>query len=148
ETTTLNLDLKPGTYKLRLKLDGYDDHEEDLIVKADGTKGTFRYELQKTKVPVPTERTVVINSKPPGASVFLDDKNVGKVTPARLLLKPGTYPLKLTRTGYLDRMETLEVAAGKEDLDVSFDLTPLPAARPYALLAGVREVKGMPSFRF
>jgi hypothetical protein len=43
---------------------------------------------------------LVINSKPPGASIIIDEKDTGQTSPAVISLKPGKHHLKLVLDGF------------------------------------------------
>lgn len=65
---------------------------------------------------------ITINSDPPGASIYVDDKTklVGQ-TPASLKLDPGRYKLFLNLDGYVPFEQDLDVRAG-QPLTLSFKL--------------------------
>ena len=48
---------------------------------------------------------LVVNSKPPGASIFIDGKDSGQTSPAVIPLKPGKYHVKMVLDGF-DAAET------------------------------------------
>lgn len=52
--------------------------------------------------------SVIVTSKPTDATIYVDGEEMGK-TPKRLSLPSGTYPLKLSKEGYDDDEQTIEV---------------------------------------
>lgn len=56
--------------------------------------------------------TVIIVSTPPNASVFINDEKVGETT-LTVKLDPGPYLLVLSKEGYMDVRDEIEVNAGK-----------------------------------
>ena len=48
---------------------------------------------------------LMVNSQPPGASIFIDGRNSGKTSPAVIRLKPGKYHVRVELDGF-DPMET------------------------------------------
>lgn len=74
----------------------------------------------------PTEGTVRILSEPPGAAVYVDDRNVG-VTPMDVPLEEGTHTVRVEKRGFLEEGRAIEVEAGV-GADVRFRLMPEAAA--------------------
>lgn len=56
--------------------------------------------------------TVIIVSTPPNASVYVNDEKVGETT-LTVKLEPGPYLLVLSKEGYMDVRDEIEVHAGK-----------------------------------
>jgi hypothetical protein len=54
-----------------------------------------------------------VNSEPAGATITLDGKNTGKVTPAQIVVAKGSHAVALHKPGYLDASGTLEAAPGQ-----------------------------------
>jgi len=58
--------------------------------------------------------SIMINSEPPSAVIYLDDDNIG-VTPAIITqLPPGKYKIKITMNGYATWSQSVDVKANKE----------------------------------
>jgi DNA-binding beta-propeller fold protein YncE len=69
-------------------------------------------------------RTVQVSSNPPGASVFLDDRSVGKVTDCEIpLVSRGPHTLKLKKEYYADWEEKFTVPEGNGPIAKSAFLT-------------------------
>lgn len=65
-----------------------------------------------------------VSTEPAGATIFLNGKKTGLVTPATLKLQPGTVELRLERRGFQPRVRTLAVKRG-HNLVLLFSLRPL-----------------------
>jgi len=69
-------------------------------------------------------RTVRVSSNPPGASVFLDGKDTGKVTDCEIaLVQYGPHTLKVKKEYYADHEESFIVSEGNDPLSKSALLT-------------------------
>ncbi len=56
---------------------------------------------------------IEVVSNPKGAKIYLDNKDTGKETNAEFTAKPGDHILKLTKDGYKDYIENIEVEKGE-----------------------------------
>ena len=86
-------------------------------------------EIAKPPEEIDTQNTGAINltSTPSGAKIYLDDKYQG-ITPQTLSnLKPGTYQLKLTKSGYQDWQQKINVSPDKT-IEIFVNLTSLSLA--------------------
>jgi hypothetical protein len=127
-------DLAPGSYELMVTLEGYEDWERSVVVRA-GVITSVMAEL--TALPLPTG-SLSITSRPEGAEVYLDDEFRGR-TPLTLEdLAPGSYRLKVTLEGYQEWGRTVVVRAGVIT-SVMAELTALP------LLTGSLSITSLPS---
>jgi serine/threonine protein kinase len=61
----------------------------------------------------PAAATVTISSNPVGASVYVDGKNTGRVTPVQLSLPKGNYTFLLQMPGHLEAGTTAELHSGQ-----------------------------------
>jgi len=69
-------------------------------------------------------RTVRVSSNPPGASVFLDGRDTGKVTDCEIpLVQYGPHTLKVKKEYYADHEERFTVSEGNDPLSKSALLT-------------------------
>lgn len=57
--------------------------------------------------------TLSVNSEPAGATVLLDGKDTGRVTPAQLVVAKGSHTVAVRKQGYLEAKQTLETAPGQ-----------------------------------
>ncbi len=63
--------------------------------------------------PISQKGTIDVSSEPQGAKIYLDDQDTGKQTNDTLKVKKGTHTIKLTKEGYADYIEEVEVKRGK-----------------------------------
>ena len=83
----------PGRYKIKIKMDEYNVWSQSVDVKANR-------ETSLTAVLQGRDCSVVIESKPTKAEVYIDGNNVG-VTPVTIdSVKPGKYLVEVKRDGY------------------------------------------------
>lgn len=85
-------------------------------------------EAMEQKIAAIRARPAVLNvtSEPPGAKIFLDGTDTGKVTPAELEVAPGDHTVKLTLEGHTDAEEQTTVTFGeRRDMPLTLD-TPEP----------------------
>ena len=101
-------DLEPGTYKIRLVKEGYEEYETTVQLR-EADFITIRADLQKNP-----EReylgTLIIRSKPRDADIHINGKPTGHKTNQILEdIKPGTYKIRLIKEGYEDFETTVHV---------------------------------------
>ena len=83
----------PGTHEVEVWMDGYEVWSESVNIEGDKEKAITAVLQIKTG-------SVIIESTPPNASVFLDGEEVGK-TPANLKsIVPGTHEVEVRMDGY------------------------------------------------
>lgn len=102
--------LSPGSHKLKL------DHPEYLTKKVTIELNNDK-PLKKEYILQRAQSTVVINSDPSGASIYVDGKDTGKKTPSTLTgINPGSHIITVKKAGYRDSSLTAEVHTfkGKE----------------------------------
>jgi len=107
QTPNCNFDLPPGSYSVRTQLDGYQPAERTLTVGAEKRVYSFNVSLAPVVVPpAPPGRatgTLVVQTKPPDAVVFIDNNPVGRTdSQGRLtsILEPATHAVRVEKTGY------------------------------------------------
>ncbi len=81
----------------------------------------------------PVFGVVNINSLPPGADIFVNDKETGNSTPAQIQLQPGKYTIKLKKSGYLSYLENIALK-GNDTLTLQARLNKQEAKLLYSLL--------------
>jgi hypothetical protein len=86
-------ELAPGRYTMDLELDGYRAIKRILQVRA-GNISTERLTLQ------PLASSLVVSSKPAGATVSVNGTRQPQVTPATLPLSPGHYSIVVEKSGF------------------------------------------------
>jgi hypothetical protein len=88
-----------------------------------------------------------IQSRPPGADIFLDKKSVGK-TPLTIGAKPGSVNI-LVKLGKKEKKDQLKIAAGRETTSPIYDLAEKKRGFPIVLaLAGAAVAAGVAVFAF
>lgn len=101
---------------LEIEKEGYKPIKEIVALKE--TKTTWSRTLECLG------RTVRVSSNPPGASVFLDGRDSGKVTDCEIPLVPyGPHTLKVKKEYYADYEESFTVSEGNDPLSKSALLT-------------------------
>jgi len=112
-TTPVTLSLKPGEYRLTVRLAGYRSAEESVTVAAEAA-----VERSYTLKVAPAALAIV--SEPAGAAVTLDGKPVGETPVALASVAPGSHQIRLTYKGYYPYESAIDLVAGQ-----SLDLHPL-----------------------
>jgi hypothetical protein len=80
--------------------------------------------------------TLAIASNPAGASIFVDGKNTGKLTPAQISLDKGQHVILVRKPGYIDETTNAQFIIGQT---VNFS----PSLRPLGNVDGIRTVGKM-----
>jgi serine/threonine protein kinase len=123
--TPLTLErIAPGSYELNVTLEGYEDWERSVVVRA-GVITSVTAEL--TVLPPPTG-SLSITSRPEGARVYLNDAYKG-LTPLTLDLEPGAYGVALRKSGYQEWSTRITIKPG-ERTTLSPALASLPILPP------------------
>ena len=101
---------------LEIEKEGY--RPIKVFVPLEDTQSVLSYTLESLG------RTVQVSSNPPGASVFLDDRDTGKVTDCEIpLVQYGPHILKVKKEYYADYEESFTVSEGTDPLAKSALLT-------------------------
>jgi len=109
------------THCLKLEKEGYHDWEQDIIISANQTT-TVNAQLAM----ISTSGTLVINSSPVEANIWLDETNTAYLTPHTFEnIASGSHLIKLKKNGYYDWIDTLNVAID-ETLTVNAELELIP----------------------
>jgi hypothetical protein len=98
--------LKPGSYKVTVSKPGYAPDVRTVQLAA-GNRMAVDVRLTVIK------GFVNIAGSPTGASVLIDGKETGKVTPASFVLDPAVHNVVLRKAGYLDAESDIQLAAGQ-----------------------------------
>ena len=96
--------LSPGKHTISLSKTGYKTITEEIEVSNSQT--LFNYRLEKVSL-VP----VTITSTPKDAKIFLNNTDKGQ-TDNQFFEMPGTYDLKLTKSGYLNIEKKITITIG------------------------------------
>lgn len=112
--------LNAGTYTIELQKDDFQTIRKTVTVAAGQTQTLFET-LQKKYVPPPqTTRSVSFTSKPSGASVYVSGTYKG-TTPLQQDMNDDTYNIKLSKTGYNDVTQSINVLS--TETEFAFTLT-------------------------
>jgi eukaryotic-like serine/threonine-protein kinase len=98
--------LDPGQHSITLTKSGYVTDSRAVKV-ASGSKSAVMVRL------VQLMATLSANSNPAGASIYVDGKNMGKVTPAQVNVDKGQHIVLIRKAGYLDETSAVQFALGQ-----------------------------------
>jgi eukaryotic-like serine/threonine-protein kinase len=98
--------LPAGTYKVTVSKPGYASDVRNVQVSAGNRVGV---DVRLTAI----KGWLNVAGSPQGASILVDGKDSGKVTPATLILEPATHSVTLRKAGYLDSDSAITLAAGQ-----------------------------------
>ncbi len=89
------LEVKPGSHRLRIAKEGYEDIHETIEVISDD-----KFTRRLKRKALPPRMDTWIESDPEGARIKVNGQDLPTVTPARLSLLPGPQKVRLTKQGY------------------------------------------------
>ncbi|MCB1138431.1 MAG: PEGA domain-containing protein [Leptospiraceae bacterium] len=113
--TPLNENVAPGKYELRVSHEQCQDHSQSIDLQGEQS---FSVDCK----PAGGEATLVVESNPPGASVFLNLTFLGK-TPLKVEnLKEGTHRIRISLEDHIDRFQGVELKSRKTSR-LSVDMT-------------------------
>jgi serine/threonine-protein kinase len=98
--------LASGTYKITVSKPGFAPEVRSLQVAA-GNRTSIDVRL------TPLKGTITVTGSPAGASVFINGKDTGKVTPAEFSLDPAVQSIAVRKAGFLDANTEIKLAAGQ-----------------------------------
>ncbi|ASJ03497.1 hypothetical protein A3L09_09605 [Thermococcus profundus] len=119
--TPISLTLKPGSYTVKLSLEGYANITKNLTL-GPGENKTLNFNL----TPLPSLGYLTINSTPANATVYLDGDYIGTTPLENYPLPPGNHTITIVKRGYENYTETIQVE-GNTPLFVNVTLKPLTA---------------------
>ncbi len=104
---------------LTLKVEGFHDWHQWVEKTSEGSV------LIQARLRPKEEQsgTLVINSEPQGAKIFLDGVETDKTTPAKIEVTPSSHAIKVEFEGFLPGYETLFVPSGQQ-IEVHIPLQP------------------------
>jgi len=116
ETPATVRDLARGAHQVRLVREGYTTVERKIVITA--SKPAVTLTVPMVKVPVVSTRldsALVVVSRPAGATVFLDGREVG-TTPLTLPgVKVGAHTMRMELDGYRRWSSSVEVVASDQN---------------------------------
>ena len=110
--------LDVGTHAVAISRPGYRGVERQVVLTPERPSRTLEIELQSLPRAVPpaavvADGSLVVDSRPAGAAVFVDGRRIG-VTPLTLrTIAPGAHTVRLEHAGYRPVTTTIEVKAGE-----------------------------------
>ena len=104
--------LQPGRHTVGFAFKGYQPETRQAEVVA-GTKLPLYVKLQVA------QGFLVLNSDPAGAEIYIDGRDSGQVTPARITVNAGQHRVALRKEGFKPKVTYADVALGE-----SFNLAP------------------------
>ena len=105
--TPFNLSgLTPGQHTVSVLKSGYTSETRTVEVTS-GSKSFLVIHLAQVAA------TVSVTSQPAGASIFVDGKDSGHVTPAQINVDKGSHTVLVRKQGFLDETATAEVVPGQ-----------------------------------
>lgn len=123
ETTySAGMTLKLGRYGINVKSDGYQDKIEFVDIGKGNNKFTIKLDPQEVKkpstpAPAPALGRLSITTSPSNAQIVLLD--IEPSYSSGMKLKPGRYRIKLTASGYEDKIDTIDVGSGDNNVAIS-----------------------------
>lgn len=119
--------VSPGTHTVSLLKSGYQDYSTSVSVTAGGT-ATISAALTQGSLP-PATGSIVIQSSPSGADVYLDNVYKG-LSPVTLNdVTAGSHIVTFRMSGYTDAQYTTTVTAGQSSTVMGM-LSPVPTMPP------------------
>ena len=99
-------ELDPGVYEIQFSKSGYTTKTQDVTVEA-GETANIDVSLFESG------GSLVINSAPSGAGVWVDGKPTGKSTPVTLSLGQGTHRIELRKPGFETESSAINLKDGE-----------------------------------
>ena len=129
--TPFNLSgLAPGAHTVSILKTGYTSEIRSVEVTS-GSKSFVVVHLAAAAA------TVAVTSEPAGASIFVDGKDSGRVTPIQINLEKGSHTVLVRKQGYLDETVTADAVPGQ-----TLRISPILRA-----LGNVEEIKTVGKFK-
>jgi serine/threonine-protein kinase len=124
-TTPLTLrSVEPGAHTVRVLREGFGSQEQRVAVTAERPSHALTFELApipQPQAPGPTIATIIVESRPSGASVLLDGRNVGK-TPLTLgSVSAGAHTVSIEQAGYRRWTTTIRVTGPRHRVAASLE---------------------------
>ena len=98
--------LQPGQHAVRVSKAGYSTDARTVDISA-GNRSTIVIHLTQLMA------MFSVKSDPPGASIYVDGRDTGKLTPAQVSVEKGQHILLARKMGYVDETTTAQFVAGQ-----------------------------------
>jgi len=100
-------DVEEGSYDVEITLKGYEPVKVSVDVAENG-------DVDREYAMKPLKASLLINTEPNGASIILDGKSIGKVTPCRIDVDPGRdFSITVMADGYSDVTRSFHLGPGE-----------------------------------
>jgi PEGA domain len=126
--------LLPGNHTVTVSKTGYSTEIRNIDVLR-GRRALLQVKLS------PTRGMLNIAGKPAGARIFVNGKDTGRVTPAEIVLDPGSNSIRVHKDGYLDSSTSVSIRAG-ETLSLSPSLTMAGRTDTIKVVGGIGKMFG------
>ncbi len=104
-----------GTHIVRVQREGFKPLQDSIIVQVEeNTIARAAFTLEELVY----LGTLVVNSEPSGAEIYVDGQNTGRYAPDTLQLEPGTYQISLVKNGFV-RVDSTITIENKKTTTVS-----------------------------
>lgn len=124
--------IQPGKHSITISKAGYGSDTRSVEV-ASGAKATTIIHLSQLTA------TLIVKSDPPGASIYIDSKDVGTRTPAQISVAKGQHLVLVRKEGYLDETMNAQFILGQ-----TFNFS--PALRALGNVENIKTVGKMSKF--
>jgi len=118
--TPLSLSVNPGRHEVELRLPGYRSYRVTVNPKPGDRVQIFAQLVAEVQ-----EGTLVVDSSPSGAEVYVDGRLQGR-TPLRMSLEAGRHEVRVVAPGYGEYRAQVEVRPG-ESVRLTVELVPVRA---------------------
>jgi len=118
--TPLSLSVNPGRHEVELRLPGYRSYRVTVNPKPGDRVQIFAQLVAEVR-----EGTLVVDSSPSGAEVYVDGRLQGR-TPLRMSLEAGRHEVRVVAPGYGEYRAQVEVRPG-ESVRLTVELVPVRA---------------------
>jgi len=118
--TPLSLSVNPGRHEVELRLPGYRSYRVTVNPKPGDRVQIFAQLVAEVR-----EGTLVVDSSPSGAEVYVDGRLQGR-TPLRMSLEAGRHEVRVAAPGYGEYRAQVEVRPG-ESVRLTVELVPVRA---------------------
>lgn len=98
--------MAPGQHTVAVSKSGF-ALETRVVDVSSGSKSLLAIHL------APLGATLALSSDPAGASLYIDGKDTGHLTPAQIIVDKGTHTILVRKEGYLDETTTVDLQYGQ-----------------------------------
>lgn len=98
--------LDPGPHSITISKSGYVTDSRTVKVVS-GSKSSVVIHLNQLSA------TLSVTSNPPGANIYVDGRDMGKLTPAQVSVDKGQHVVLIRKTGYIDETASAQFALGQ-----------------------------------